>query len=83
MVLFNNAILNIRCTFITSGSSNLAVLHPIICSILNSYRYWVKASLVWPEASVASSTIEPCPLVLCQTTFSLYQLTACQLLLAL
>ena len=37
--LFNNAMFNMGCTFIASGSSNLAVLHLIICSTLNGPTY--------------------------------------------
>ena len=39
MVSFNNATLNTGCTFIPGGSSNLAALHPIICSTLNGPTY--------------------------------------------
>ena len=38
--IFSNATLNMGFTFITSGSSNLAALYPIICSSSNSTTYY-------------------------------------------
>ena len=37
--LFSNATLSMGFTFIAGGSSNLAVLHQIICSTLNDPMY--------------------------------------------
>ena len=38
--LFSNATLNMGCTFIPGGNSNLAALRPTICNTLNGPMYW-------------------------------------------
>ena len=54
MVLLQSAMLNTRCTFTASGSSNLAALYLIICSTLNwSYVLGSEPALALPSASGA------------------------------
>ena len=86
--LFSNAMLNMGCTLIPGGNSNLAALHPTICNTLNGPTYWGHS---FPGLSfsfkcfVDNSTLSPelmfdfLLIIFCE----FYQLTACQLLLTL
>ena len=81
--LLSNAMLNIGCTFIPGGSSNMAALHPIICSTLNGPIYLGKTftGLSYSfRCFIDNSMLSPGPKMF---FFTLCLLTACHLLLTL
>ena len=66
MVLLQSAMLNTRCTFTASGSSNLAALYLIICTTLNYPIYYGQSlpSLAFSfRCFVDNSTLAPGPIL--------------------